>query len=87
MPMRGIGHGRRSDRLPRVFVLAERTAALPWPLGRRLAAGVGELDAEARVLRRDLARCRQGTLGGGFIVIRIEAEAAVTDPSVLALHL
>ena len=60
---------RRRDRLPGIVVGAERAAALPGQLRRGLAAGMGELDAEAGAVRRDLARRGERARGGRLVVV------------------
>jgi hypothetical protein len=67
-----------SDGLPGVVPGIERVASLPWPLGGRLASGMGKLNADFRIpvaptMGQDLPeRC--------FAVVGIEPEAAVGDP-------
>ncbi len=71
---------RGGDGRPRVLVRLERAAALPGPLRRALAAGMGDLDAELGGARaaalRDHARQR------GFVVVGIKPQAAMGDAAV-----
>ncbi len=72
-------HGR-----PRIGVRRERTCALPRFLRRRLAAGMGDLDAEFG--GAGAARRRDHTGERCFVVVRIEPKAAMGDAA-LALDM
>ena len=82
MPAGREGDGRRRYGLPGVLFGGERTAALPGTLGGGLTAGMAELDAEAGAGRCHAARRGKRTLGRRFVVIGVEAEAAVGDAAV-----
>ena len=84
VPLGIVGDGRRRDRGPRqvgCVGVAERAAALPRPLGRGLAAGMGELDAE---LDRGHPGARPVDDGFDrrFVLVTVEAEAALGDAAV-----
>ena len=80
VPVGREGDGRRRHRLPGDPPAgAQRAAALPRAVGGGLAAGMGELDAEAGAVRRHAAGGGQRALRGRFVVIGVEAEAAVGD--------
>jgi hypothetical protein len=78
---RRIGRPRQVRRIG----LGERPAALPRPLGRGLAAGMGELDAELDV-RRPAPRPLDDRLYRRFVVVAVKAEAALGDAT-LALDM
>ena len=75
----GEGDRRRPDDLPGIIGRLERAAALEGPLGRGLAAGMAELDAEDGRRGREAARRGQRALGRRLVGVGIEAEAAMRD--------
>ena len=76
VPALGEGDGRGGDGLPRVLVAPERLAALPGALGRGLAAGMGDLDAELRAGQRHGLRGSQRARHGPLVGVAIEAEVS-----------
>ena len=79
LPAVGVGNRGRGDCRPGIIAFAERQAALPRHMHRRLAAGVGELNAEAGTRRRDPSRRRERPRRRGLVVVAVEAEAAMGD--------
>ena len=69
--------GRGRDRLPRILVLLEAEAALPWQLGGGLAPCVRELNANLG--RADAPAMGDDARERRFVVIGIKAEATVGD--------
>ena len=78
VPVRSEGDGRRRDGLPGILIGPERLATRPGHLRRRLASGMGELDADLR--GADAPAMGDDAIHGRLAGIVVEAKVAVGDP-------